>query len=347
MKLHANLTQLGKGLLFCYIHPMQTKRIDVLNLYLILGSCLLAFVLPFELFLFSYAVLGPLHYITEIRWLHKHCYFTEAKKDYLVLIVLALFCFLAVFIFKVPSAFTLFVFLALSFALASVTITKLIPKIVFILIATAAAFLLKWKLPVAYVLVGLFLPTIIHVFFFTGVFMLFGALKNRSLFAIVTVIAFLLCSLSFFLFDHISVFQTTEYAKGAYKDSGMTQLNAWLARALHIGKVTSAEVFQSPTALKVMRFIAFAYTYHYLNWFSKTEIIKWNLVPAFQMRFMIAVWVICVSLYAYNYKTGLSVLYILSLLHVLLELPLNIRSIGSVGTELNKIASMKRLLKTA
>src|ERR1043165_8502495 len=38
-------------------------------------SCVAAFVLPFELFLFSYAVLGPLHYLTEISWLHDRKYF--------------------------------------------------------------------------------------------------------------------------------------------------------------------------------------------------------------------------------------------------------------------------------
>jgi hypothetical protein len=27
-----------------------------------------------------------------------------------------------------------------------------------------------------------------------------------------------------------------------------------------------------------LRFIAFAYTYHYLNWFSKTDIIRWHVV---------------------------------------------------------------------
>ena len=29
------------------------------------------------------------------------------------------------------------------------------------------------------------------------------------------------------------------------------------------------------TFTRVMRFIAFAYTYHYLNWFTKTRVIGW------------------------------------------------------------------------
>jgi hypothetical protein len=35
---------------------------------MLLASCL-AIVIPFELVLLSYAVLGPAHYLTEISWL--------------------------------------------------------------------------------------------------------------------------------------------------------------------------------------------------------------------------------------------------------------------------------------
>src|ERR1043165_9571235 len=56
-------------------------------------SCVAAFVLPFELFLFSYAVLGPLHYLTEISWLHKRQYFSSGKYDYIFLVVLAVVLF--------------------------------------------------------------------------------------------------------------------------------------------------------------------------------------------------------------------------------------------------------------
>src|SRR5579872_4058036 len=51
-------------------------------------SCLLAFIFPFQLFLFSFAVLGPLHYFTEIPWLHGKKYYTTGKYDYLMLAVL-------------------------------------------------------------------------------------------------------------------------------------------------------------------------------------------------------------------------------------------------------------------
>ncbi|HWB64555.1 MAG TPA: hypothetical protein VG603_13660, partial [Chitinophagales bacterium] len=66
---------------------MDTRKIDIANIFLMLISCVLAFVLPFELFLFSYAVLGPLHYLTEITWLKKRDYFTNGKKDYIWLVL--------------------------------------------------------------------------------------------------------------------------------------------------------------------------------------------------------------------------------------------------------------------
>src|ERR1039458_6383144 len=66
---------------------MSTKTIDITNIGLLLFACALAYVIPFELFLFSYAVLGPLHYLTEITWLKKRDCFTNGKKDYIFLIV--------------------------------------------------------------------------------------------------------------------------------------------------------------------------------------------------------------------------------------------------------------------
>ena len=59
---------------------MNAKNIDALNIFLILISLIIAYYLPFELFLFSYAVLGPLHYATEISWLDKKNYFVHTKK---------------------------------------------------------------------------------------------------------------------------------------------------------------------------------------------------------------------------------------------------------------------------
>src|ERR1043165_8274637 len=66
--------------------PVNADQVDALNIGLMLLACALAFVVPFELFLFAYVVLGPLHYLTEISWLHRRNYFVRGRYDYLWLV---------------------------------------------------------------------------------------------------------------------------------------------------------------------------------------------------------------------------------------------------------------------
>ena len=81
-----------------------------------------------------------------------------------------------------------------------------------------------------------------------------------------------------------------------------------------------------------------AYTYHYLNWFSKTSIIKWHEVSKNRIAVIAVVWLGSLALYAYNYDTGMAVLYFISVLHVMLEFPLDHRTFVGIGRELYAIA---------
>src|SRR5207245_573498 len=63
-------------------------RMDVVHLGLMLSALGLAYLLPFELLLIAYAVLGPARYLTEISWLHDRQYFLSAKR--LALVVAAI-----------------------------------------------------------------------------------------------------------------------------------------------------------------------------------------------------------------------------------------------------------------
>jgi hypothetical protein len=82
--------------------------------------------------------------------------------------------------------------------------------------------------------------------------------------------------------------------------------------------------------LKVQTFIAFAYTYHYLNWFSKTSIIQWHKVDKRKMYITLSLWVACCAMFYFNYRIGLAAIYVLSMLHIILEFPLNVASIKSL-----------------
>lgn len=92
-------------------------------------------------------------------------------------------------------------------------------------------------------------------------------------------------------------------------------------------------IFFSEIGIMLMRFIAFAYLYHYLNWFSKTEVIRWHKVPKLRFMAVIFLWIVASVFYAYDYSLGLSLLFFFSFSHVLLEFPLNVISIVGIGKE--------------
>jgi len=91
-----------------------------------------------------------------------------------------------------------------------------------------------------------------------------------------------------------------------------------------------ALVYATNAGFIVMRFIAFAYTYHYLNWFSKTSVIQWHKVPKKTLYITLVLWVFSVVLYVIDYNIGLKALYFLSFLHVFFEFPLNITSFQGI-----------------
>ena len=149
----------------------STEKIDAANIGLMLLSCLLAFIIPFELFLFSYAVMGPLHYLTEIGWLHKKGYFTTGKYDYIFLGVLSILItlgYLGISDAIAPVA-TGLVYLAFLMALVMVFIKDNALKVISgILILFSTLIINEHSFYETFFAV--YLPTIIHVFCFTGFF---------------------------------------------------------------------------------------------------------------------------------------------------------------------------------
>jgi hypothetical protein len=120
--------------------------------------------------------------------------------------------------------------------------------------------------------------------------------------------------------------------EGMLDEYQMKPIPAKLFTGFSLDKYASI-VYNSTIGIMLMRFIAFAYLYHYLNWFSKTEIIRWHQVPKLRFAAVILLWVVASVFYAYDYSLGLSLLFFLSFSHVLLEFPLNIISIVGIGKE--------------
>jgi len=320
---------------------MTAKTIDLTNIALMIISCVAAYMLPFELFLFSYAVLGPLHYLTEISWLHKRDYFATGKRDYFIFIPISIvLTYLVLFESgnDVNRWTTNLIFMCFIAAIGMVFLRSWMEK----LILLSGAFFLGFLLSNYHgfqLLFGMYLPTLIHVFLFTGLFIIYGALKNKSVTGGASVVVFVLCAASFFFFHPvIGWYHVTDYAVSSVQGIRFDGLVYSLVKFLHLDTQSYQDlyriVFKSIPGQSVMRFIAFAYTYHYLNWFSKTSIIKWHLVPRQWLALVIVLWVASVALYAVDYMLGLEVLFLLSMLHVFLEFPLNYRSIVGISEEL-------------
>jgi hypothetical protein len=308
----------------------DADRINFLNIGLMLISCVVALFIPFELFLFAYAVLGPAHYFTEISWLQKRHFFTKGKHDPWILYALgALVCLVAPWS---PMTAT-FTFLALGCALVLVLTDKGMPRILGLVPVIVLAIALVDSTGFLTVLLGVFVPTLIHVYLFTGSFMLYGALKERSRSGYVAFGVFLLCPLACWFIDPGKFAPSIQAINSYWNNFSILNLTILGVNAPHTtaeARDAVAHVFYSPTGLIIMRFIAFAYTYHYLNWFSKTSIIRWHEMGVKRLVVISALWLASIVIYLYDFALGFKILFYLSITHVYLEFPLNHVSI--IGT---------------
>lgn len=315
-----------------------TDRINYLNIGLMLISCAVALYIPFELFLFAYAVLGPAHYLTEISWLHKRGYFTRGKHDFWLLAGLALLLFVTAawsgqsFGPQQSLNSAAFTFLALGSALVLVLTSTFSARLIGLAAVAVLGLASLSTVGLLVVLLATFVPTLIHVYLFTGFFILYGALKERSRTGFLSFAVFLLCPVACLLIDP-RMYTPSAYAAVSYfRTLAPVNLTLLGVSTPH----TSAEAANvglqllSHRGLALMRFIAFAYTYHYFNWFSKTSIIRWHEVGTRRLAAIVGLWLAAVGTYAYDYSLGTKVLFCLSLMHVYLEFPLN--HISILGT---------------
>lgn len=335
---------------------MNTSRIDYINIGLMLLSAIGALIIPFELFLFSFIVLGPLHYMTEIGWLKERDFFMPYKRDYWILVVLCVLtgCLYLLFeffdlavgqdlaanigedaIFMLQKWVPTLTFLAFIAAFGIVVFKKWSIRLLVILGGLALAFALQ-NLPWYMVIFGIFIPTIIHTTLFTGAFLLFGAMKNKSLSGYLSFAVFVFCSsIFFFLQMDLGAYVISQGVQDIFLKSEFYTVNYNLYLLLEPNSEDKL-VLDSAIGLQIQGFIAFAYTYHYLNWFSKTEVIQWHKIPRRWLIATLIVWLGGIALYLYEIRLGLAALIFISLMHVFLEFPLNHRSFVGIFGEFRK-----------
>lgn len=346
---------------------LTADQVNYLNIGLMVASAATAFRWPFETFLFAYVLLGPLHYLTEISWLHDRHYFTKRKHDYLVLVVAALLVTVVSFV-PIPDTPPGTV-VALSFAAFATALVFVLTNSISMRVLVAVVGLLVGgqmaALPALDRVFGIFLPTIIHVFVFTGLFILVGALRGRSFSGILSLAVFLAVAVVFAMaYAGPPGYQASGYARSAYGAAtvqgtftpGFMTLNYLLLTGLGMHdfgvQQTTAEQFvaginaylyQHPIALSLMAFIGFAYLYHYLNWFSKTSVIRWNDISRMRLAVVVVVWIASIGLYAYDNTMGFRWLFFLSLGHVFLEFPLNHATFMTIGREIGGLLRVRKV----
>lgn len=310
-------------------------NLDRLNIALLAVSMLLAIRWPFEILLLAYAVLGPLHYMTEISWLHDRNYFLARRRDIWPLMAGGLVLIIAIIAFAAADKSVLHqavengaLFSIFGFPLVLAATPSWVKRLLLLAVLVPACYLLARTFLFAESLAG-YLPTVIHVYVFTGLFMLLGWLRRPSRDSAGAAMAFLLCPLLCWLAPQDWSAAASPWAERSF----LGTLRGINDRILGDAGLTfnRTEIIEHPASILITRVLALAYLYHYLNWFSKVQLIGWARISPVRGTAILALWLGAVALYFYDYLLGFVLLLILSFMHVVLEFPLNHRSFRQIG----------------
>ena len=294
------------------------RTTDAIHLGLMLFAVCAAYLVPFELLLLSYAVLGPAHYFTEISWLHDRKYFLPHRGIGLALAIVAV----VVVIIAKPWWFGFIVWSALMVCALLAATTSVVEGIVVFMIAVGMAAIMYSS--ESFVLLGVLIPTLVHVSVFTLVFMMLGAYRSKSKTQAFLVIAYLAAIGIILIVPPTASSRIESFARLSQEYFGDV--------GPALGKLFGVRDLKLDTRFTSL--LAFAYTYHYLNWFIKAEVIRWTDISKTRLAVVIAASAGSTGLYFYNYAIGFVTLYIIALAHIMLEFPLNsiaLRDLGSIA----------------
>ncbi|HYC75986.1 MAG TPA: hypothetical protein VEI02_00020 [Planctomycetota bacterium] len=350
---------------------MSVAEVNLLNIVLMGLSAAVAWSHPVETFLFVYGFLGPLHYLTEISWLHDKKWFAHGRRFWIApsiaaVAAAALYAW-SNHVAPAERAAALAEGRAMRpltptapFFGTTLNVTELL--LVGIVAATvAAAFvrngarrlwiaaaglgvgLLLWPMQPWRLFLIYFLSTFVHVFLFTNCFMLYGSQKSRSLTGYAAWAVHLGLG-ALLLFNGDDGFGALPERATYEKLGSFDGLAMVTARSLGFPTDPGPKLLASLVA--VLRFMAFAYTYHYLNWFSKTGIIRWHEMPRRRLGVILATWIASAALYAWDWQKGFIALLALSLAHVYLEFPLNWRTFVGIAQEFRARATSRAAPRT-
>jgi hypothetical protein len=290
------------------------RTIDAVHLGLLLAALAITYVVPFELLLLSYVVLGPAHYFTEISWLHDRKYFLPHRNVAFGLAGVAA----AAALIDNASWFGFVIWMA--FVACALLTTTAAQSAILTIVALAVTVIMAVNGSSLAVL-GILLPTLIHVSLFTLVFMTLGAYRSGSKAQALLVIVYLMAIGIILVVPPSATTQIPAFAKAGQEYFG--NVGPALGRLLGVANLR--------LDTRLTSLLAFVYTYHYLNWFIKADVIRWAEIPRMRLALVVAASAASTALYFYNYAFGFTVLLALSLVHVVLEFPLNSLALQQLG----------------
>jgi hypothetical protein len=292
---------------------------DAIHLGLMLLALAAAYLVPFELLLLAYVVLGPAHYFTEISWLHDRSYFLPHRG---IAVALAALAIAAALIDNAPwFGFAMWGALIVCAMLAATKSAAESTLLFMIAIGLAA---IMYAGDTSFAVAGILIPTLIHVSLFTLVFMALGAWRAQSRTQALLIVVYLAAFAAILLAPPTAEIRIASFAQAAKEYFG--NVGPALSRLFGIRGL------QLDTRLTSL--LAFVYTYHYLNWFIKADVIRWADIPKARLVLVVAASAAATALYFYDYAFGFTFLLALSLVHILLEFPLDALALRQLGAAL-------------
>ena len=296
------------------------KNQHVSNFLALAVSAVAASLAPLQVFIFVYAFVGPLHYLTEIAWLKKKDFYFDrgAVSEQVYVAVAAVLCVAVSVDFYIHRGMT-------GYAIGLLIVLSLGAwvKSPFVLIsALFAGYVAKFFVHGLVIFVGAILPTIVHVYIFTMLFMLTGLVRERKQSGLAWVNPFLLLTLPVALL----MARWNYPAPSSYwirAEAGFSALHGYLVGLLGHNLHPDMSILADPATAGVLRFLAFIYLFHYLNWFAKTELLQWHRVSRRSWGWIALLYSVSVGCYLWNFVVGFYIVNFLSMLHVFLEFPLN------------------------
>jgi hypothetical protein len=289
---------------------------DAIPLGLMLLAFAAAYLVPFELLLLAYVVLGPAHYFTEISWLHDRSYFLPHRGIAVALVMVAI----GAALIDNASWFGFAMWAALVVcAMLAATNSAVEGMLIFMVAIALSAIMVSSGSSLA--VIGILIPTLIHVSLFTLVFMTLGAWRARSRTQALLVAVYLAAIVVILLVPPTAEIRIASFARAATDYFG------------NVGPALS-RLFGIPGLkldTRLTSLLAFVYTYHYLNWFIKADIIRWTDISRARLALVIAASAGSTALYFYDYAFGFTFLLALSLIHILLEFPLDALALRQLG----------------